>query len=66
MSINELKVQILQSVGRLDQLQSEKVLVYIRRVVKSRREEEDYINFKRRAMEEIQVAIDNNSDPQVA
>ncbi len=66
MSINELKVQILQSVGRLDQLQSEKVLVYIRRVVKSRREEEDYINFKRRAMQEIQVAIDNNSDPQVA
>lgn len=66
MSINKLKVQILQSVGRLDQLQSEKVLDYIRRVVKSRREEEDYINFKRRAMEEIQVAIDNNSDPQAA
>lgn len=66
MSINELKVQILESVGGLDQLQSEKVLDYIRRVVKSRRDQEDYLNFKRRAMEEIKIAIDNNEDPQAA
>ncbi|TDI68204.1 MAG: hypothetical protein E2O88_06920 [Bacteroidetes bacterium] len=66
MSINELKVQILESVGGLDQTQSKKVLDYIRRVVRSRRDHEDYHNFKRRAMEEIQVAIDNNGDPQPA
>ncbi len=66
MSINELKVQILESVGGLDQVQSEKVLGYIRRVVRSRRDQEDYLNFKRRAMEEIQVAIDKNSDPRAA
>ncbi len=49
MSINELKVQILESVGGLDQTQSKKVLDYIRRVVRSRRDHEDYHNFKRRA-----------------
>jgi hypothetical protein len=62
MSISELKIQILESVGGLDQIQSEKVLDYIRRVVRSRGDQEDYLNFKRRAMEEIQIAIDNNSD----
>jgi hypothetical protein len=66
MSINSLKVQILESLGGLDQLQSEKVLDYIKRVVKSRRDNEDYGNFKQRAMEEIQLAINNNSDPQAA
>ena len=50
MSINELKIQILESVGGLDQVQSEKVLDYIRRVVRSRGDKEDYLNFKRRAM----------------
>jgi len=62
MSISELKIQILESVGGLNQIQSEKVLDYIRRVMRSRGEKEDYLNFKRRAMEEIQIAIDNNSD----
>ena len=62
MSISELKIQILESVGGLNQIQSEKVLDYISRVMRSRGAKEDYLNFKRRAMEEIQIAIDNNSD----
>lgn len=66
MSINQLKVQILESVGNLDQLQSEQVLNFIRQVLKSRHDREDYSNFKRRAMEEIQIAIEKNQGPQVA
>ena len=62
MSISELKIQILESVGGLNQIQSEKVLDYISRVMRSRGATEAYLNFKRRAMEEIQIAIDNNSD----
>ncbi len=61
MSISELKIQILESVGGLNHLQSEEVLNYINRVQRSRQDQEDYLNFKRRAMEEIQVAIDDNS-----
>ena len=66
MSINKVKVKILESVGGLNQIQSEKVLNYINGVVKSRQDHEDYRNLKRRAMHEIQVAIDNTRDPQVA
>jgi hypothetical protein len=66
MSINKLKVQILESVGNLDHLQSEQVLNFIRQVLKSRQDCEDYLNFKRRAMEEIQIAIDKNQGPQLA
>jgi hypothetical protein len=66
MSINKLKVQILESVGNLDHLQSEQVLNFIRQVLKSRQDSEDYLNFKRRAMEEIQIAIDKNRGPQLA
>ncbi len=66
MSINKLKVQILESVGSLDQLQSQQVLNYIRKVVRSRSGQEDYSNFKKRAMKEIQIALDNNRDPQAA
>ena len=57
MSINKLKVQILQSVGNLDQVQSRQVLDFIRRVLQSREDHEDYQNFKQRAMEEIQLAL---------
>jgi hypothetical protein len=66
MSIDKLKVQILESVGGLDQMQSEKVLNYINGVVKSRQNHEDYRYLKQRAMHEIQVAIDNTRDPQAA
>jgi len=66
MSINHLKVQILESIGSLDQIQSEKVLGFIRQVLRSRESSEDYVNFKQRAMEEIQRALDGSRDPQTA
>jgi hypothetical protein len=57
MSINKLKVQILESVGNLDKMQSEQVLDYIRRILQSGEDHEDYQNFKQRAMKEIQLAL---------
>ena len=66
MSINKLKVQILESVQNLDQVQSKQVLDYIRRVMRTRQGNEDYLNFKQRAMQEIQLALNNNQDPQTA
>ena len=66
MSTTELKVRILESLGGLDQLQSEQVLAYIRSILNSRKDEEDYANFKKRAMDEIQHALNKNSGPQAA
>ncbi len=66
MSPTELKVQILESIGGLDQLQSEQVLAYIRTILTSRDDEEDYVNFKSRAMDEIQRAINHSRGPQAA
>jgi len=66
MSINKLKVQILESVGTLDQVQSKQVLDYIRRVMRKRHANEDYLNFKQRAMKEIQLALDDSQGPQAA
>ena len=66
MSINKLKVQILKSVGSLDQPQSEQVLKFIRQVIESRQGQEDYSNFKKRAMREIQVALQDNRGSQAA
>lgn len=66
MSSTELKVQILESLGGLDQLQSEQVLAYIRTILNSREEQEDYANFKQRAMDEIQRAINQSRGPQAA
>lgn len=56
----------MESVGNLDLVQSEKVLNYIRQVLRSRQGNEDYHHFKQRAMEEIQKALDNRQDPQPA
>jgi hypothetical protein len=64
MSINKLKVQILESIQGLDQVQSKQVLDYIRRVMQTRQGNEDYLNFKQRAMQEIQIALNNNQDTQ--
>ena len=66
MSTTELKVQILESLGGLDQLQSEQVLAYIRSILHSQKDEEDYANFKKRAMDEIQHALNKNSGYQAA
>ena len=66
MSNTELKVQIVESLGGLDQLQSEQVLAYIRSILQSRNEHEDYANFKRRAMNEIQKALNTHRGPQAA
>jgi len=66
MSISKLKLQILESVGDLDQPQSEQVLNYIRQVLRSRQDQEDYLNFKQRAMREIQIALKDNRGPQAA
>lgn len=65
MSINKLKVQILKSVGSLDQPQSEQVLNYIRKVLRSRQDQEDYLHFKQRAIKEIQIALNDSGNPQV-
>ena len=66
MSINKLKVQILESVGTLDQVQSKQVLDYIRRVLRSREDHEDYSNFKERAMKERQLALHKGKGPKTA
>ncbi len=66
MSATELKVQIFESLDGLDQLQSEQVLAYIRSILSSRQDEEDYANFKSRAMSEIQRALNHNRGPQAA
>ncbi|MDH3710496.1 MAG: hypothetical protein OER04_11440 [Cyclobacteriaceae bacterium] len=66
MSTTELKVQIFESLDGLDQLQSEQVLAYIRSILSSRHDEEDYANFKRRAMSEIKRALNHNRGPQAA
>ena len=66
MSTTELKVQIFESLDGLDQIQSEQVLAYIRSILNSRKDEEDYANFKKRAMGEIQQALNKNSGPKAA
>ena len=66
MSINKLKVQILESVGNLDQMQSKQVLDYIKQVLRSRHDREDYLNFRQRAMKEIQLALNENKGPRAA
>lgn len=60
MSSTELKVRIFESLEGLDQLQSEKVLAYIRTILSSRQDVEDYANFKQRAIQEIQQALNSN------
>lgn len=62
MSINKLKLQILESVGNLDQPQSEQVLHYIRQLLRSRHDQEDYLNFKQRAIREIQNALGSQQE----
>ncbi len=59
MSINQLKIQIFESIGSLDQPQSEQVLSFIRQVTSSTGGQNDHLSFKKRAMREIQIALDN-------
>lgn len=66
MSTTTLKVQILESLGGLDQMQSEQVLAYIRTILHTRKDVEDYTNFKQRAINEIQHALNKDQGPKAA
>ncbi len=50
------RLQILESLGNLDPAQAEKVLTYIKGLSHDVRDEE-YQQFKRRAMREIRTAL---------
>ncbi len=54
--INE-KSQILESLNALDQVQSEKVLAYIKNLLHLPQDEASYHKFKREAMKEIRQAL---------
>ncbi len=51
------KLQILESLDALDQSQSEKVLAYIKNMLVTNRDENQYKRFKREAMKEIRKAL---------
>jgi len=54
------KLRIMESLDALDQTQSEKVLAYIRSMLNTSRDEDQYRNFKREAMKEIRKALKTN------
>jgi hypothetical protein len=47
----------MESLDALDQTQSEKVLAYIRSMLNTSRDEDQYRHFKREAMKEIRKAL---------
>ncbi|MCU0397975.1 MAG: hypothetical protein MUC73_07715 [Cyclobacteriaceae bacterium] len=51
------KLRIMESLDALDQTQSEKVLAYIRSMLNTSRDEDQYRHFKREAMKEIRKAL---------
>jgi hypothetical protein len=51
------KLQIMESLGHLDQAQSDKVLAYIRTLMNSPREDVKYKRWKSEAMKEIRMAL---------
>ncbi len=66
MSTTELKVQIFESLDGLDKPQSEKVLAFIRSIIDTRSDNEDYANFKQRAMSQIRTALNQSPGPKAA
>jgi regulator of sigma D len=60
MSTVTQKLRIMESLDALDQTQSEKVLAYIRSMLNTSRDEDQYRNFKREAMKEIRKALKTN------
>jgi hypothetical protein len=53
------KHQILESLDALDQVQTEKVISYIRGLLTSSRDEAGYQKLKREALKEIRQALGN-------
>lgn len=51
------KNEIIESLDVLDQDQAEKVLKFIKGILYAGKDEEDYQNFKARAMKEINEAL---------
>jgi hypothetical protein len=51
------KLQIMESLGHLDQTQSDKVLMYIRSLLSSPKEDVKYKRWKNEAMKEIRLAL---------
>jgi hypothetical protein len=51
------KLQILESLGYLDQAQSDKVLTYIRTLLSAPKEDAKYKRWKNEAMKEIRKAL---------
>ena len=61
MNTVHIKGEILESLGILNQSQTETVWQFIRALLHTRQEEEDYAHFKQRAMTEIQKALGETS-----
>lgn len=59
MTVINKKHQILESLEDLDQAQTEKVLDYIRGLVKVTRDDRRYQSMKRAALQEIRQALGN-------
>ena len=61
MSTVHQKIQIVESLDSLDQVQAAKVLEYIKAMLYTPREEMIHQNFKREAMKEIRKALSSDS-----
>ncbi len=59
MTVINKKHEILESIQNLDQAQTEKVLDYIRGLVKVTRDDAKYQTLKRQALKEIRQALGN-------
>ncbi|MGI9542010.1 MAG: hypothetical protein ACR2MX_02060 [Cyclobacteriaceae bacterium] len=57
MNTVHIKGEILESLGVLNSAQTETVWEFIRALLQTREEKEDYAHFKQRAMTEIQKAL---------
>ena len=60
MTVTHQKLKILESLGSLDQVQTEEVLNYIKGLLQAPKAEADYNRFKREAMKEIRQALNNS------
>ena len=60
MTVTHQKLEILESLGSLDQVQTEEVLNYIKGLLQTPKAEADYNRFKREAMKEIRQALNSS------
>ena len=57
MRVRESKQKILESLGDMDNQQTEKVLEYIRSLLMTQKEREDYLRFKETGLQQIKSAL---------